>query len=332
MHSNKEIHHLIIRLFTENISKEERQRIDAWIDESSENKKLFNDLKEIWLSTGTIKNSDEYHLEEAITRFRNRIHPNRKPGILKMKNGLLLKYAAIFMLIFALPFSFYIGGKVGTNNTQTVISCENGDRTNIVLPDGSEVWLNSGSQLTFDNNFKKGKRQTYLTGEAYFSVKKDPKNPFVVNTSDINVEVLGTEFNLKAYLGDEEISTTLVTGSLKVTGRNQHTIIKPNQKLIFSKGTGKMGLVELSDLSPDVEWRNGRLVFMNESLEEMKPKLERWFDVEIEFADDTVKKRRFSGTLERESILEAIAYFGYSPFVAYQIDGNVIRFYSKNIN
>lgn len=330
MYSNSEIHQLIIRLFTHTISNDEREKIDVWIDETSENKKLFNDLKEIWLATGSINNSDEYHLEKAISKFKLQIQESRESRIIRLFRISVIKYAAILFIILALPFSFYLGSKIySSNNSQTVISCENGDRSNVTLPDGSQVWLNSGSQLVFDNDFKKGVRQTYLTGEAYFSVKKDSKNPFRVNTLDVNIEVLGTEFNLKAYPEDKDISATLVTGSLKVSSKTQHTIIKPKQKLIFSKENSKMGLIELNDLSPEVEWKNGRLVFLNESLEEMKPRLERWFDVEIEFADEQVSQRRFSGTIDRESILEAIAYFGFSPFVAYRIDGNVIRFYSK---
>lgn len=330
MDSEDKIHQFIIRLFTDTISNEERRELDSWISENPENKKLFNDLKEIWLASGSAQNADQYHLDEAIHQFGRKIHAEKRRRWKNVFYAPIVRYAAVIVFLIALPFSFFLGSRSNSLiNSQTVVSCANGDRTNITLPDGSEVWLNSGSELIFDNNFKKGVRQTYLKGEAYFSVKKDPKNPFVVNASGVNIEVLGTEFNLKAYPDEKDVSTTLVTGSLKISGKNKQTIIKPSQKLIFNKETGSMGLVNLTDVSPDVDWKNGRLVFMNESLESMKPKLERWFDVEIEFADEQVKHRCFSGTLEKESILEAIDYFGYSPFVAYQINGNVIRFYSE---
>lgn len=331
MYTESEIHTLIIRLFTEKISQEHRKYLESWISKSTENKKLFNDLKEIWLASGKIEGNHPFHLEDAVLKFSEQIKKSKKSKSIRVIGMRFAKYAAVILLFIALPVVFFMGNKMGQGeNTQTTISCENGDRTSITLPDGSEVWLNSGSQLTFDNNFKNGKRQTYLTGEAYFSVKKDPQNPFVVNTSDINVEVLGTEFNLKAYPEENTISATLVTGSLRVNSKTQHTIIKPNQKLIFSKENSKMGLLELTDLSPEVEWKNGRFVFSNESLAEMKSRLEHWFDVEIEFADVQVQQRRFSGTIDRESILEALVYFGHSPFVSYRIDGNVITFYSKH--
>ncbi|MDX9883885.1 MAG: FecR domain-containing protein [Prolixibacteraceae bacterium] len=328
MHTETEIHHLIIRFFSEKISNDERKTVENWINETPGNKKLFNDLREIWLASGVTREAGNDRLEEALEKFRRQIKGKQKPP--KLRQTSVWKYAAILILAAALPFSYYIGSRENPeNDAQTIISCENGDRTNIILPDGSQVWLNSGSQLVFDNNFKKGVRQTYLKGEAYFSVSKDSKNPFRVKTSRIDVEVLGTEFNLKAYPDEEQVSATLVTGSLRIIAETQQMVIKPNQKLVYNKENRKVGLVELSDLSSDIEWKNGRFVFQNESLAEMEQRLERWFDVEIELADEQVKQRRFTGIIDRESVLEAIAYFGHSPYLGYRIDGNVITLYSK---
>jgi transmembrane sensor len=105
-------------------------------------------------------------------------------------------------------------------------------------------------------------------------------------------------------------------------------MIKPGQKYVFERKTNAANVLNLDDMSPEIEWINGRLVFRNQSLADLELTLERWFDVEIEFADDLVKTRRFSGTLERESILEVISYFGISQYVDYSIKGNVITFYS----
>jgi ferric-dicitrate binding protein FerR (iron transport regulator) len=107
-------------------------------------------------------------------------------------------------------------------------------------------------------------------------------------------------------------------------------MITPGQKLIYKKDDHTLTVENLTDLAPETEWIDGRLVFRNTSLDELEKKLERWFDVEIEFADETVKGRRFSGTLERESILEVISYFGISQYVDYNIKGNVITFFSEN--
>lgn len=316
---------LIIRLFSGEANPEEKKKIEEWLGQSAENKKLYADLREIWLSAGIQSNTDNYHLEDAILKFRD--HINSKKYNLKNQFNLrqLLKYAAILMLILSLPLSYYFGTRnTKYDNSTTTISCGFGDRSSIVLPDNSMVWLNSGSKLTFNSAFKSGPRKVILEGEAFFSVSKDREHPFSVKTTDIVIEVLGTKFNVKAYPEENSVSTTLVEGSLEISSQYENTQIKPDQKIVFSKESKKMALAEISDITADTEWKDGRLVFRNESLGELAPKLRRWFDVDIVFADERVKQRRFTGVLERESILEVISYFDLSKFVKCRIQGNKI--------
>ena len=331
MHPDQNIHQLIIRLFAGEASNEEKRTIETWLDREPENKNLFNDLKEIWLSSGIEHNPDRYDVKKAIRQFRQKTRFLAEKTSQERLIYRLMRYAAILVLAAALPLSYYYGKKsIPSSDTCTTITCALGDKTSIVLPDSSRVFLNSGSRLTFSNNFKNGSRRIFLDGEAFFKVRKDPHNPFQVKTSALGVEVLGTEFNLKAYSDEQTITTTLVTGSLKVTDDHHSIVIKPNQKLVFSKENQKMELLEIADLSPETEWKDGRLVFRNQSLGELEHELERWFDVKIKFADEQVKSRRFSGTLEHESILEVISYFGRSKHVAYQIKDNVITFYTEH--
>jgi len=331
MEFNENIHLLIVRLFSGEADAAEKKAISDWISQSAENTKLYNDLKEIWLSAGVGNNADQYHLEDAIREFREKINEPK----LQQKNNFslntFLKYAAIVILFLGLPISYYFGTQKGTaQQSMTTITCAFGDKSTIVLPDSSKVWLNSGSKLIFNSDFKQEGRKVILEGEAYFSVSKDKKNPFRVETKGIDIEVLGTEFNLKAYPDDNLVSTTLVKGSLRICSNNQNTTIKPNQKLLFDKQTSKMTLKQLTDTSNDTDWKDGRLIFRNESLEELKPKLERWFDVDIVFEDEKVKHRRFTGVLERESILEVVSYFDLSNHITCRIHGNKVIIKSKN--
>jgi len=330
MHFDQNIQRMIIRLFSGEASREEKKDIENWLNQKPENRKLLNDLKEIWLTAGIEQNADHYEVERAVGQFRQKIRFTGQKAVLPQRIPRLIRYAAVLLLLIALPLSYYYGKKsTPLSGSFTTISCAQGDKTAIVLPDSSQVILNSGSRLTFNNNFQNGPRQVFLDGEAYFSVQKRTQNPFRVKTSDIEVEVLGTEFNLKAYSDEETTTTTLVTGCLKVTQGDNSTLIKPNQKLVYNKKSGNTDLSKINDLAPETEWKDGRLVFRNQSLEELEHKLERWFDVEIEFADEQVKSRRFTGTLERESILEVISYFGRSKYVAYQIKDNKITFYTE---
>jgi len=316
---------LIIRLLSGEATPDEKKEIEEWLGQSAENRKLYADLREIWLSTGTESNTDNYHLEDAIQKFRNQINSEKYQLKNQFNLQQFLKYAAALILILALPFSYYIGNRnAKPDNSTTTISCAFGDKSSIVLPDSSRVWLNSGSKLTFNSDFKSGARNVTLEGEAFFMVLKDKKHPFRVKTADLDIEVLGTKFNVKAYPDENSVYTTLVEGSLEISSQYQNTRIKPDQKLIFSKENNKMAVLELKDTSVDTEWKDGRLVFRNESLGELAPKLRRWFDVDIAFADERAKQRRFTGVLERESILEVISYFDLSKYVECSIQGNKI--------
>jgi len=329
MHEKNTIHTKIIRLFNGEASPDEKKEIGIWLNQSDDNQKLYADLQEIWLTTGVSENSDQYNLKKATYNFKQRIKSSSKKFRIH-RTSEILKYAAIVVLLLSLPVIYYLG-KNGTQLTEsyTTITCAFGDKSTITLPDGSLAYLNSGSKITFNNDFQSKYRMVSLEGEAYFSVKKNKEIPFKVQASDIEIEVLGTEFNLKAYPDENTITTTLAKGSIHIASQYQKTILKPNQKIVYSRTDNKMRLFNLKDITPETEWKEGRLVFRNESIAELKSKLERWFDVDIVFADEQVKKRKFTGILERESILEAIAYFNYSKYVGYKIKNNEITFYSK---
>ncbi|MEI6275702.1 MAG: FecR domain-containing protein [Prolixibacteraceae bacterium] len=330
METQESIHTLILRLFSGEADTNEKIKIAEWLEKSVENRKLYSDLRDIWLSTGVQNNADQYNLDKAIQQFRDHI---RQAAIRPKKENqmirFLVKYAAIIILVLSLPLSYFFGTRNTPKQSMTTICCAYGDKSNVLLPDSSRVWLNSGSKISFNSDFKYGGRNVTLEGEAYFSVSKDKDHPFRIRTSDVEIKVLGTQFNVKAYPEEKYVSTTLAEGSLQFSGNNEERIIKPNEKLIFDKETKKMTLNKLADISSEIDWKKGRLVFRNESLEELEPKLERWFDVDIVFADERVRHRKFTGTLERESILEVISYFELSKYVSCKIQGNQIIIKTK---
>jgi ferric-dicitrate binding protein FerR (iron transport regulator) len=331
MEHNDHINTLIIRLFSGEATQIEKKQISEWIRQSEDNKKLFFDLRDIWLSSGSSNNADNYNLEGAINQFRSRINTNKQKLIHQLSIQNILKYAAVAILLLALPFSFYLGTKSNNSaSSLTTISCAFGDHTNVLLPDSSVVYLNSGSKLTYSTEFRQQSRKVILEGEAFFSVTRDEKRPFRVKTKDMEIEVLGTKFNVKAYPNEDIVSTTLVEGSVHVFSQQQDAVIKPFEKIVLDKSSMKMDIQQLTDVAPDTEWKDGRFIFRNESLAELAPKLERWFDVDIEFADEKVKQRRFTGILVRESILEAVSYFDLSNLVKCEIQGNKIIIKSEN--
>lgn len=330
MENTTDINILLIRLFSGEANTEEKKVISDWLEQSEDNKKLYNDLREIWLASGIQSNADEYDLERAILRFKAKIGNGRENVIRPVNWRRISQYAAVFLLVLSLPLSYYWGKHNSLpSDSLTTITCAYGDKSSIVLPDSSHVYLNSGSKLTFNSNFKNG-RKVELEGEAFFEVTKDRNHPFRVKTTDVEIEVLGTKFNLKAYPDEKVIATTLVEGSVKISSKYQQEIMLPEQKLTFNKDSGKMDLQKMADTSIDTDWKDGRFVFRNETLAELKPRLERWFDVDIVFGDEHVKNRRFTGVLSRESILEAVSYFDRSNFVSCSIQGNKIIINTQN--
>lgn len=329
MENQTDINILLIRLFSGEADLNEKKRISDWLDLSAENKKLYSDLREIWLSSGIETNADNYDLESAILKFRDQINKDQNIQRKQINFDRFLKYAAILIVALLLPFSYYMGTRNNSDDSITTISCAYGDKSSIVLPDSSRVWLNSGSKLIFSSNFKNG-RKVSLEGEAFFDVSKDKNHPFQVKTADVQIEVLGTKFNLKAYPDEKLVSTTLVEGSVKISSEYQHELMTPDQKMTFDKESKQVTVQELTDTSSETDWKDGRFVFRNETLAELKPRLERWFDVDIVFVDDQVKNRRFTGVLGRESILEAVSYFDRSNYVSCSIQGNKIIINSQN--
>jgi transmembrane sensor len=239
------------------------------------------------------------------------------------------------------------------------VSTRNGSKSKIILPDGSRVWLNAGSVLTYNKDFGGEMREVDLSGEAFFEVKslslppsgggeKERKVPFIIHTQHIDVHVLGTAFNVKSYPGDKQTETSLVHGKVEVLIHNrpeEKFTLRPNEKLVVRNeeadtvATGKSGgasnsqpLVSLSKLTytaadsllVETAWVQNKLVFDNESFREVAIKMERWYNVQIEFNDVKKQELRFTGVFENETIQQALDYMTITAPFHYSIQGNKI--------
>lgn len=184
------------------------------------------------------------------------------------------------------------------------ISVPHGARTSFALPDGSVVWLNSGSELTYSSDFTKERLLT-LEGEAYFNVEKS-EQPFVVNTAYGQVEVTGTAFNVKALNEENQFETTVEEGSVLVSasGLAQKASLSPGAQARLVNGKWEMARVETELYT---SWKEGKIIFRRAFLPEVAQRLERWYNVTIELADDPrLAKINYTGTLEMESFSEVL--------------------------
>jgi transmembrane sensor len=222
-----------------------------------------------------------------------------------------------------------------TTNTPvavTEISAGKGVRKKIILPDGTQVWLNSNSRLTFNNDLNAApNRVVMLTGEAYFDVVKNKHRPFIIQTNKVSIKVLGTAFNVKAYPTDSITETSLIRGSIELTladNQQQKILLKAGEKLMLAdKSTNSKdtplpaGIPEKRKLSienikpveiesqeyiEETSWITDKLIFKNESFSQLAPRLERWYNVKIHINNSAVNDFHFTGIFQNETIEQAL--------------------------
>lgn len=195
------------------------------------------------------------------------------------------------------------------------------DTRTIKLPDGTEVTLNHFSSLTYPEKFKGEHREVNLKGEAYFEVTKNRKHSFIVQTESVNVEVLGTHFNVESYPDDPEVKTTLLEGSVAVSNKSNSVriVLKPNESAIYNKEKKSMTL-EVSDrVAEEIAWRNGELIFTNLPLQEIARQLSNTFGVDISITDTALQNYRITARFSSEEgldqildLLHTVGNFNYS--------------------
>ena len=231
------------------------------------------------------------------------------------------------------------------------VATRNGSRTSLYLPDGTHVWLNAGSRITYNKNFGASAREVDLSGEAFFDVAHNPGSPFIIHTSRLDIKVLGTSFNVKSYPADKTTETVLIHGSIEVAVHNktnEKIILKPNEKLVVGNNensapryhptttaTARQGDTRITVQKPTYErvtgailetsWVRGQLTFQNENFGTLAKDMERWYGVTIRFTDPQQMMWRFTGTFEKETIREALDAMKITTNFNYIMQGTQIE-------
>jgi ferric-dicitrate binding protein FerR (iron transport regulator) len=233
--------------------------------------------------------------------------------------------------------------------TSNEVVTKNGSKTNLVLPDGTNVFLNSGSKITYAKDYGIRSREVNLVGEAYFDVVKNPAKPFIIHTSKINVRVLGTAFNVRCYPDEKNTETSLIRGSLEVSFKDgrEKIMLKPNEKLVINnraiqenlspvkskKNIAALNVFELSHVGllpqdnsvVETAWVYNRLVFNSETFEDIAHKMEKWYGTAVSFKDEDLKKKKFTGVFEKETIYEALDAIQLTTAFSYEeTNGQII--------
>lgn len=225
--------------------------------------------------------------------------------------------AAAIAVICIFAWSHYLNSQTIANITINTLA-----ETKLVkLPDGTTIALNRYSSLTYPESFDGNKRTVTLKGEAYFEVAKDAKHPFVVLTRDINVQVLGTHFNVEAYANSETTRTTLLEGAVKVYNKQQtlQTILSPNECAIYNKEKGLICQQVGEQAKEDISWKEGKFIFTQSSVGEIADELSQSFNIPIDIKSEKLRSYRVSARFENNETLKEIldllqtaGYFDYT--------------------
>jgi transmembrane sensor len=305
-----------------------------------------------------MKHKDEFLVEENLEETVV-AELEEKPSFFKRRKLSLFSFVAFIMIATVAIYFFTQKTKPGPVAGEAIssVATKNGNRTKIVLPDGSQVWLNAGSNLDYNNaDFNKHLREVSLNGEAYFDVTKNADKPFIIHTKKMDIKVIGTAFNIRSY-GDEKIAeASLIRGSIEVTlkdRKDQKIILKPNEKISIANEepqeialkTGQKVAVKnnskpvpqilVTDLKPnpvyniipEIAWTQNKLYFEDESLEDIGPLIERWFGKEVVIEKESLRKVRYTGNFENETMEEVLSYLKLSKPFNFRMENDTIVIY-----
>ena len=273
---------LLIAYFKGEVSDEETQRITEWIEAEIEHQRYYQQLCRLFEMSYWIEDMSE-QTEVALTK-KARILPWKHYAISFMK------VEAIFVLGFALHFFLNRQTTTTHHELQHQIHVPTGQHVEIMLADGSKVWLNSGSTLTFPSKFNGKKRLVELDGEGFFEVKSDKEHPFIVSTSKYQVKAVGTSFNVYDYQDSPQFEAALLNGKVEVTTnakKSSAVILTPNQRAALCQGVLKVKPIENTN---NYLWRKGILYF-NEPLLEVFDKLQEYYDVEFQIRNTSLTRK-----------------------------------------
>ena len=205
-----------------------------------------------------------------------------------------------------------------------IVSVEKAQKANVVLPDGSKVWVNSDSRLSYGSRFNQKERVLSLEGEAYFEVTPDKDRPFIVETDELAVRALGTSFNVKSYEEEKDVSTVLMTGKVEVTSDYDRLVLNPNERIVFNKQTGHMEKSTVENTGDYINWKYNALTFNGETFENIVHTLERYYNTRIVFESETLKKYRFTGTPGNTSLESILQILSLTSPLSYEIRDSMI--------
>lgn len=304
----------------------------------------------------SIKNSARLRLRQQLAQEEatTDVHPGKKAHILSFFTRPLVAAASIVLLL-VVGVLVYLSINSVSNDRKMEFAVNEfkttaGTRSKTILPDGSVVWLNSESTISYNNDFGLKKRDVRLSGEAFFDVVHNAEIPFVVHAQNVKILVKGTAFNVRSYPGSNKVQTSLIRGSVQVSSEadpKKLILLKPNEKITMltkeespillrdhaGKGDSSLFLPyrldtlklnKYAQVFPEISWMHDQLVFDNEPFGDVLEKLEKWYNVKIILMNEGLRTKAFSGVFENENVNDALSFLQFVHHFDYEIAGRNI--------
>lgn len=322
MEQKKEINELdLFRYVNRESTEQERIEVEKWINASEENRKIAEDFYELSFAVTSLQIIKRSAPRKALEKVNKRI---RQKQIRRLY--LFVQKVAVVLLLPLLFLSGYF--LLQPKEEAPVFYLETrmtpGMTGSTVLPDGTKIWLNSSSSLTYPNRFSGRTREVTLDGEAYFEVAGNAKKPFIVHTEHSSVKVLGTKFNIDAYKGNNFIATTLVEGSIEFNYQNKDDlsrtiVVKPNEQVYYDRKTSQARLGE-TYVPKDIAWKNGQIILRDTPLSDILWILSKRFNVEFIVKDPAFYRYSFTGVFTNQQIERVLEHFKRSSGMRYKVN------------
>lgn len=322
MQNKRSIKSLIIAELDGDISIQEKEQLYKWMSKSENNTRYYTEIKDLW--EASLSNTAEIaQTSREWERFTNRIaaHPNKAE--LRFSRVNWYRVAAVLVIGLLVGNLIFQNFKSEVPVYLTSVAPE-GSISQTILPDGTMIYLNAGSEIKYDVNTNSKTREVFINGEAWFDVEHNEKRPFIVHTPYYDVKVLGTQFNIKTYEDEETTVTTLEEGAVQVLSSTklklqEDIVLKPGEQLIYNKRTRKLYLNEV-DTRLYTSWKENKLIFLEMSFGDLVKLLERRYGVNILVADKSLLKERYTGTIKNETILEILNIIQHTHPIQYKIE------------
>ena len=314
----------ILQIVVGNQKKDQKEIFFSRLEEDKQAKDEFIKIKNAWALASAKKKMSEYQMERLYVNFKKQLSMKEKTNYFKISN--YLKYAAIFILAISISSLFFFiqfhhPEKQKAIENYTTVIADNGQLVRIILPDSSVVWLNSGTKITYNNNFAVSNREINLNGQAFFQVTKNKEIPLRVFCKNLEVRVFGTRFDVRAYPEDQNISVVLESGKVEIFNskvKSFHYKLNPGEMAQFDKLSEKLALKKVN-VEKFTSWKDGILIFMDDPMTEVIHKLQRRYNIDIEVAQPAIYKSVFTATIKNETLDEIFKSIGYACSVQYKI-------------